>query len=557
MIESNHKYQSKETTMAISNFAAEVLADGPIGYWRLGEPLASVIAADASGNSNDGNCSGVITFGQPGFHGGDTAALFDGETGRIIVLNSNSLNPPHITLEAKIRWDGPKPSHPNIYQRILEKSSFPQLAQYGLGILPDGHVRVELRTSSATISVDVNSVAVVAQGVETHIVATYNGDVIRIYLNGVLDSETRAPGTISPKPPTNFNLIESGVGIGNQTQRDRPFNGLIDEVALYPTMLSAERILAHYQSQFEERVTFQYAAKFVCGKSEGKVVAPGVYFTAVNVHNPTYTTISFRVKLAVAYPGLKPGPVSEFHDARLGPDEALEIDCPDIFNPEIFKHAATKADFLKGFIVIESEVELDVVTVYTAAGRDGQIETLHTERVSPRHRAAGVREVCVDFEPPLTVGTQYGAPAGHHSGDVVFTTHGIPVSVHDFNFLGGGGTFNVANIDSAPVPFGWGQSMRTNNINLEFDFSNIGFVPKEVKFEFLDLGGFENISVNGSPIFVGELSAAPNPIGGVQLSVSTTPVTGGKKGIVILTGAVQKLRVGGQEFWIDNVCARE
>jgi len=154
-------------------------------------------------------------------------------------------------------------------------------------------------------------------------------------------------------------------------------------VALYPTALSVDRILAHYQSQFAERVTSQYAAKFVCGKSDGKVVAPGVYFTAVNVHNPTYTPIRFRVKIAVALPGLKPGPVSKFHEAELGPDESLEIDCPDIF-----KLVDTKADFLKGFVVIESEVELDVVAVYTASGKDGQVETLHTERVSPRRRKA-------------------------------------------------------------------------------------------------------------------------------------------------------------------------
>jgi hypothetical protein len=370
---------NKETTMAISNFATEVLADGPIGYWRLGERSGSVSAGDASGNGNHGTCSGGITFGQPGFHGGDTAALFDGATGRIIVLNSNSLNPPHITMEAKVKWDGPN----GFYQRIIEKSSFPELAQYGLGILPNGHVRVELRTSSAPTSVAVDSVAVVAQGVETHVAATYDGAVIRIYLNGVLDSETRAPGSISPKPPTSANLIESGVGIGNQTQRDRPFKGLIDEVALYPAALSADRILAHYKSQFAERVISQYAAKFVCGKSAGQVVAPGVYFTAINVHNPTYTTIRFRVKIAVAAPGLKPGPVSKFHEAELGPNEALEIDCPDIF-----KLAETKADFLKGFVVIESEVELDVVAVYTAAGKDGQVETLHTERVSPRRRRA-------------------------------------------------------------------------------------------------------------------------------------------------------------------------
>ena len=117
-------------------------------------------------------------------------------------------------------------------------------------------------------------------------------------------------------------------------------------------------------------------------------MAPGLYFTAVNVHNPTYTTIRFLLKIAVALPGLKPGPVSKFYDAKLGPDEALEIDSPDIF-----KLAEAKADFLKGFVVIESEVELDVVAVYTAAGSEGQVETLHTERVPPRRRKVGASEV--------------------------------------------------------------------------------------------------------------------------------------------------------------------
>lgn len=167
-----------------------------------------------------------------------------------------------------------------------------------------------------------------------------------------------------------------------------------------------------------------------------------------------------------------------------------------------------------------------------------------------------VCQVCVDFEPPLAIGTEYGTPAGNQSGDVVFTTNAVKVSVYDFDFVGGGGTFNVARIEAAPVPFGSGQSIRTNNINLEFDFSGIGFQTSEVQFEFLDLGGFENISVNGSQIFAGELSSAPSPVGGVSIDVYKAAVQGGNKGVVILRGAVQTLKVGGQEFWLDNVCAR-
>jgi hypothetical protein len=550
--------------MALGTYDTAVLADQPIGYWRLGEAPGSAIAADASGHGNHGNYSSVgITLGQPGFHGGDTAALFDGATGRIVVPNSETLNPRNITMEAKVSWFGPNPGRIQYLQRILEKSSYEQRAEYALNIDEDGHVFVDLRVRTALGGLDVNvsakSRSVVAQRVETHIVATFDGKEIKIYLNGALDSQTPLgdyAGDLllkfpSPPPPS----LDGYLGIGNQTypSRPRPFYGLIDEVVVYATALSAERVLAHYQSQFAEQVTFQYAVKFVCGNSPGTVVAPGAYFTAINVHNPTYRVIGFRAKIAVALPGLTPGPVSKFFDARLGPDEALEIDCSDIF-----KHAETRADFLKGFVVIETDdVELDVVAVYTAAGRDGQVTTLHSERVPPRRREVGVRKVCVDFEPPLAVGTEYGAPAGHSSGDVVFTTNGVPVSVHGFSFPGSGGAFGVARIELAPVPFGSGQSIRTSNINLEFDFSKLGFQTSQVQFEVLDLGGLKNLSVNGSPVFAGDLSLAPSLIAGVSVAVSMAPVSGGNKGTVTLTGAVQRLGIGGQELWIDNVCARQ
>lgn len=166
------------------------------------------------------------------------------------------------------------------------------------------------------------------------------------------------------------------------------------------------------------------------------------------------------------------------------------------------------------------------------------------------------QQVCLDFEPPILGGTQYGTPAGNKSGDVIFTTNGIPVSVYDFNVVGGGGTFNLARVDKSPVPFGSGQSIRMNNINLEFNFSQLNFQSSEVQFEFFDQGGYENISVNGNPVFSGEISSAPSPIGGVSITVSTVLVQGGKKGKVTLTGVVKTLRIGGQEFWIDNVCVK-
>ena len=139
---------------------------------------------------------------------------------------------------------------------------------------------------------------------------------------------------------------------------------------------------------------FQYAAKFICGKTDGKAVAPGIYFTAVNVHNPTYKAIRFRKKFAIALPGERPGPVSKFFDAKLGPDQALEIDCPDIF-----KRTQTKG-FVKGFVVIQSPVQLDVVSVYTALGDTGVVRTLHIATVQPRRVATCPDLTVVTIEKP-------------------------------------------------------------------------------------------------------------------------------------------------------------
>src|SRR5215467_8046402 len=114
--------------VAISAFAApdnyrlQILADGPIGYWRFGE-TTGITAADSSPNGNAGTYSGGITLGQAGLPtgvAGDTAVLFDGVSGRVVVPNSRTLNPSNITMEAKVRWDG----QDDFQQRILEKSFF-------------------------------------------------------------------------------------------------------------------------------------------------------------------------------------------------------------------------------------------------------------------------------------------------------------------------------------------------------------------------------------------------------------------------------------------------
>ena len=131
---------------------------------------------------------------------------------------------------------------------------------------------------------------------------------------------------------------------------------------------------------------FEYAVKFVCGRSAATgaasgVVAPGPYFTAVNIHNPSLRqSVTFRHKLVAAFPNLKPGPIVWRAPATLRPDEAAEIDCAEILRS--FVNQNRPPAFLKGFVVLLSPIELDVVAVYTAG--QPTVSTLHTERVPAR-----------------------------------------------------------------------------------------------------------------------------------------------------------------------------
>jgi hypothetical protein len=132
-------------------------------------------------------------------------------------------------------------------------------------------------------------------------------------------------------------------------------------------------------------VTIQmYAAKFVCGKSDNRIVAPGEYFTAINVHNPSVTTRAVYIKrFAIALPEERPGKISEFVSGVLGPDEAMGIDCQNIY-----KHTGTSpGQFLEGYALLYSLLELDVVSIYTAG--HSEVETLHTERVPVRKFVIG------------------------------------------------------------------------------------------------------------------------------------------------------------------------
>ena len=141
-------------------------------------------------------------------------------------------------------------------------------------------------------------------------------------------------------------------------------------------LLLASSRIAHAQ----ELKGLEYAVKTICGNPDRPALANGTYFTAINVHNPGSETVRFRQKVATTLAGQQPGAISPFWESYLRPDQALEIDCTDIF-----RRTQLHTRFIKGFVVIQSPSDLDVVAVYTAApSPSGTVAALEIERVPGR-----------------------------------------------------------------------------------------------------------------------------------------------------------------------------
>jgi uncharacterized repeat protein (TIGR01451 family) len=71
-------------------YAAQILADQPLGYWRLDE-TSGTVAADASGNGHDGTISAGVSLAQSPLVGGGTSMRFPGSGPIVRVANFGQL----------------------------------------------------------------------------------------------------------------------------------------------------------------------------------------------------------------------------------------------------------------------------------------------------------------------------------------------------------------------------------------------------------------------------------------------------------------------------------
>ena len=205
------------------------------GSWSLDEN-AGTTAADNSGYGNDGTISGATwTAGKFG-----SAENFDGAGDNINVGNDNSLLVTPVSVEA---WIKPATGGIPTGRRWTIASKFSTTANWGwlLDLADDAGVegyRFWVRGTSAKWSTTISTAW-------THIVGTYDGLNIRLYVDNVLRASATAgsPGNIAD---TGNVIIGSRNPVSGQVQEN--FKGVIDEVKIYKDNLTPEKISDLYNN---------------------------------------------------------------------------------------------------------------------------------------------------------------------------------------------------------------------------------------------------------------------------------------------------------------------
>jgi hypothetical protein len=264
-----------------------VAADNPIAWYRLGEASGSVIDSVPGGSS--GTAAGGVTRDVTGalLSGDDGAVTFNGTTGYITVPDQDKLDLADGPLTVEC-WIKCATADTNERTPLSKSAGGGSSGGFELTLRPSNGsspgaigwraARFGWVSNSGTTRVD--------DGAWHHVVATKNGSSNFVYVDGV--------DRTNPDTGVTFSNSDQPLGIGGQwyggaIQTAQLWNGSVDEVAIYGTVLSATRALAHYQglsTGFGFTLNAQIPATFTLNAVILKTQGPSEYSTGVLANSP-------------------------------------------------------------------------------------------------------------------------------------------------------------------------------------------------------------------------------------------------------------------------------
>ncbi len=238
--------EQEATPQGLTGYAAAVLADGPVAYWRLGESVGST-AFDLTGNGHDGGFNGGPSLGVVGAlpSDGDTAVGFDGINDSVTIEDAAQLDfgAGDFSIEAWLYF----PAGSANPKWSLGKGNPWSAATPGWAIANWSTVNpvdTGIWLSDGTTVFSAYAGNSIPRAAWAHMVWVMDrtANKVFVYKDGELLGDADIPagfGSVS-----NASNLLLGNGNGN------PFTGSLDEVALYNAALSPGQVANHYQAEF-------------------------------------------------------------------------------------------------------------------------------------------------------------------------------------------------------------------------------------------------------------------------------------------------------------------
>jgi hypothetical protein len=208
-----------------------VLADAPSHYYRLDE-ASGATAVNATANAN-ATLAGVSAYGVAGALTGDTdtGLTLNGTSGVVLVNGAVNL-PTGANAPASLELWVKLAALPGTVAIVAEIGSNTTGARFWITIDTAGHPQAQASVATLTG-------AALSTGAWHHLVATYDGTSLRMYVDGALYGGPTA-ATWTPSYST------GNASFGAATSSVNFLAGSIDECAIYPTALSSARVSAHH-----------------------------------------------------------------------------------------------------------------------------------------------------------------------------------------------------------------------------------------------------------------------------------------------------------------------
>ncbi len=221
----------------VFGYVAEVLRDNPRSYWRLGDPNTTDAYTRDEQRSTMVTAVNSPTWQQPGILTGHDAVTFTAASSQYVDCGDLSLfETGDVSYEAWV-----KTSSATINQVVFSEANSGTAVGYSqlIAATAGGVARINAVNNAGT-SYTADGTTVVNDGAWHHVVLTIHANLMRLFVDGVQESNVATAGTFTQNRAAIGALAWSGFGAY--------FTGTIGEVAVYAYALSAARILAHYNA---------------------------------------------------------------------------------------------------------------------------------------------------------------------------------------------------------------------------------------------------------------------------------------------------------------------